>query len=150
MTRRILGNLHYLSHRPQKALEYWTAYLNDHPDYLPMLTAMAWLLSTDPDPAVRNGPKALVLAKRAAELAQGKNAEVLMVLAAAMAENDDYSQAAQNVDAAQKAIGQPQNASAVPFSPQEMIELSRIYRSGNRYYDKGGRLPMPPPNPAGR
>ena len=46
---------------------------DSHPDSLPVLTMTAWLLATDPNPAVRNGAKALELAQRAEKMSQGKD-----------------------------------------------------------------------------
>ena len=47
----ILGYLDYVKRQPRKALEYWTSFLDNNPDSLPVLTMTAWLLATDPDPA---------------------------------------------------------------------------------------------------
>jgi tetratricopeptide (TPR) repeat protein len=146
-TRQILGDLYNSMHQPKKAIEYWTQYLNNHPDDVPVLTKMAWLLSTDTDPTVHDGPKALALAQRANAITKGRDPSVLMVLAAAMAENDNYSQA---VEAVQKASAQSPNTPAPVFSPQEMIELSRAYQSGKRYYDQRARQFVPAPVPAGK
>ncbi len=66
-----LGYLYYVKRQPQKALEYWTSFLDNHPDSLPVLTMTAWLLATDPNDAVRNGSKAVALAERAAKICQG-------------------------------------------------------------------------------
>lgn len=63
------------------------------------LSGLAWLLATTPDPAVRDGKRALGLARRAVERSPG--AAALDALAAALAETGQFQAA---VDTQQRAI----------------------------------------------
>ena len=99
---QMLGYLYYVKRQPRKALEYWTSFLDDNPDSLPVLTMTAWLLATDPDAAVRNGGKALALAQRAAKISQGRDSRVLVALAAATAESGDFTRAAEIIEQANR------------------------------------------------
>ncbi len=62
---------------------------------------LAWLLATCPDDKLRNGPRAVELAERAAELSGGKQPEMLDTLAAAKAEVGRFAEA---VTAARQAL----------------------------------------------
>ncbi len=132
-----LGYLYYAKRQPRKALEYWTSFLDNSPDSLPVLTMTAWLLATDPDPAVRNGGKALALAQRAEKISHARDSRVLVALAAATAENGDFVRAAQIIEQANQAPDRP-------ISEAGMLELQRRYQSGNRYLDGIGMLLMMP------
>jgi WD40 repeat protein len=57
------------------------------------LNDLAWQLATSPDSTVRDGPKALALAKKAVTLTDGKDPLILDTLAAAYAETGDFSNA---------------------------------------------------------
>jgi tetratricopeptide (TPR) repeat protein len=57
------------------------------------LNSWAWLLATCPDANIRNGPKAVELAKKAIDLAEGKAAGILDTLAAAQAEVGQFQEA---------------------------------------------------------
>jgi protein O-mannosyl-transferase len=132
-----LGYLHYIKRQPRKALEYWESVLNGNPDSLPVLTMSAWLLATDPDPAVRNGSKALTLARRAATISQYGDSRVLVALAAAAAECGDFTQAVKTLDQANRTLSRP-------LADQVMAELRSRYQAGSRYTDGIGVLLMKP------
>lgn len=69
--------------------------LEREPNNPATLARLARLLAAWSDPAVRNGPEAVRLAERAAEITQRQNGTVLAALAAAYAETDDFSRASQ-------------------------------------------------------
>jgi membrane associated rhomboid family serine protease len=58
-----------------------------------LLNSLAWLLATCPSAEVRNGPRAVELARRACEETRWKNGAVIDTLAAAYAETGDFPQA---------------------------------------------------------
>ncbi len=64
------------------------------------LRGAAWVLATDPDSSLRDGPRAVAYAESAKKLTGGKDAAVLDALAAAYAESGDFSAAISNVEAA--------------------------------------------------
>jgi len=79
--------------RPARAVEQYRAGLHRQPDSIELLTRLAWLLATHPDDAVRDGPEAVRLARRAVELTRGQAPMQLDALAAALAETGDFGEA---------------------------------------------------------
>ncbi len=79
--------------RPETVLAHLNAAIQRRPDDVPMLWRMAWILATSPDPAIRDGARALDLAKSAVELSKGQELRALDALAAASAETGDFSTA---------------------------------------------------------
>jgi len=78
---------------PLEAIQHYEKALQLAPTSIPTLTNLAWLLATSPDASLRNGPKALELAKQVDRLAGGTNTLVLRTLAAAYAENGEFANA---------------------------------------------------------
>src|SRR4029077_1509858 len=78
---------------PAEAIQHYNRALELAPKSIPTLTNLAWLLATSPDASLRNGPKAVELAKQADRLGGGANALVLRTLAAAYAENGEFANA---------------------------------------------------------
>lgn len=66
-----------------------------------VLNNLAWVLCTSPDDKVRDGKRAIELAKKACELTEYKEAHILSTLAAAYAETGDFETA---VDWSTKAV----------------------------------------------
>jgi tetratricopeptide (TPR) repeat protein len=73
-----------------------------------LLNNYAWVLATSPDEKLRDGPKALKFATKAAEATKFETPHVLSTLAAAYAETGDYENAAKwsqkAVELSQKAV----------------------------------------------
>jgi tetratricopeptide (TPR) repeat protein len=78
---------------PGEALNYFDAALKRRPDFPAALNQLAWILSTNPDPKLRDGEKAVELSERATELTQNKRPDVLTTLAAAYAEIGQFEKA---------------------------------------------------------
>jgi tetratricopeptide (TPR) repeat protein len=80
------------------------------------------LLATSPETSIRNGPKALALARQLARLSEGNNPVILDTLAAAYAETGQFSEA---VDAAQRALAlaRSQNNTALADTLRQHIKL---------------------------
>ncbi|MGE5214047.1 MAG: tetratricopeptide repeat protein [Nitrospirota bacterium] len=78
---------------PDEAIQHYKKALELSPQSIPTLTNLAWLLATSQDESVRNGPKAIELAKQADRLTGGGNSRVLRTLAAAYAENGEFANA---------------------------------------------------------
>jgi tetratricopeptide (TPR) repeat protein len=70
----------------QKAIEL-------EPQYVPAQINLAWMLATWPEPSVRNGDKAVVLAEQANQVTKGKDPQILRTLAAAYAEAGRFGEA---------------------------------------------------------
>jgi len=67
--------------------------LEAEPENTGILNNLAWLLATSPEDPIRDGRRAIELAKRACELTEWKQAHIISTLAAAYAESGDFEQA---------------------------------------------------------
>jgi tetratricopeptide (TPR) repeat protein len=91
---------------------------------------LAWCLATAPQASLRNGDKAVQLARQANELAGGKNPVILGTLAAAFAEAGRFSEA---VEIAQRALHLAGAQSNARLAGQLQLEL-KFYQSGSPYH----------------
>jgi tetratricopeptide (TPR) repeat protein len=97
-----LGVVLYIGkRRTEDALAHWREALRLQPDALPVLRQTARVLATTPDDTLRNGAEAVALAQKAVDLSGGKDPSILETLAAAYAEQRQFSQA---IDTAQRAL----------------------------------------------
>ena len=96
-----LGNLRYRQGRKAEALELFEKALFHLPDNMPLLSNTARILATSSDASLRNGPRAVGLAEKAAEIGGHKDVGVLSTLAAAYAEVGRFDEA---VKTARKAL----------------------------------------------
>jgi protein O-mannosyl-transferase len=85
---------------PAEAIQHYQKALELAPESISALTNLAWLLATSQDASVRNGRKAIELAKEADRLVGGTNTVVLRTLAAAYAENGEFPNAIRTARAA--------------------------------------------------
>ena len=76
-----------------EAIQHYEKALDLAPLSIATLTNFAWLLATSHDASVRNGRKAVELAREADQLVRGTNTLVLRTLAAAYAENGEFAKA---------------------------------------------------------
>jgi protein O-mannosyl-transferase len=81
--------------RVRDAMEEYTKALQISPENLAALSNLAWLLATSPDPTLRNGSEAVRLAERADSTSSrsDKHPTVLRILAAAYAEEGQFTEA---------------------------------------------------------
>ena len=96
-----LGDALYERGRVAEALVHWRAVLRAEPNHLVLLNRMARVLAASPEPSIRNGAEALVLAERAAGLSDGREPAILDTLAAAYAAVGRFSEA---VETARRAL----------------------------------------------
>jgi protein O-mannosyl-transferase len=85
---------------PAEAIQHYQKALELAPSSIPTLTNLAWLLATSQDASLRNGLKAVELAKQADRLVGGTNALVLRTLAAAYAEKGEFADAIRTAQSA--------------------------------------------------
>lgn len=83
-----------LTGRPQAAATLYAQILTSGTDYPAVRNRFAWLLATCPDPAVRDGARALHLARQIAAESASLDADAVEILAAAQAETGDTTTAA--------------------------------------------------------
>lgn len=99
------------------------------PQSIPAQNNLAWLLATGSNAALRNGNKALELARQADQLSSGANLTVRRTLAAAYAEMGQFAQAIEIAQGALR-LAEVQGDSALVAQLQKEIA---IYRAGSPY-----------------
>jgi len=93
---------------------------------------LAWLLATCPDASLRDGSRAVELARKAEQLAGSSHPEVLDTLAAAYAEAGQFSEA---IETAKKALQlvSAQHNSAMADAVRARLKL---YEANSPYREK--------------
>jgi tetratricopeptide (TPR) repeat protein len=104
--------------------------LEVQPDFPEVLNNLAWLLAASHEPALRNGPRAVMLAQRACDLTKNETPLFLGTLAAALAEAGRFREA---IAAAEHAIAR---ATAIGDTgvAQRNRELLELYRRGESFH----------------
>jgi Tfp pilus assembly protein PilF len=102
-----------------EAISHYSQALQLNPGLDDAAYRLAWLLATCPDRSLRDGPKAVALARRASEHSHNQNPVILGTLAAAYAETGQLSEAAATAQrASQLALAQKNNALAGALESQ--------------------------------
>ena len=100
---------------------------------------LAWVYATNPEASVRNGSRAVTLAREAVELSGRRNALVLRTLAAALAESGEFTEAATIAKQAESlAVKEANQALAA-----ELEATIALYQSGQPLRDPGQASPAP-------
>ncbi|MDB6021833.1 MAG: Tetratricopeptide 2 repeat protein [Pedosphaera sp.] len=113
----------------REAVRLYHAALHSSPDSPQFLNNLAWLLATNPNAEIRNGPEAVTLARHACEATGWKYAIMAGTLAAAQAESGQFEEALKSARQAQEialAANEPQIAA-------RNEELSKQYQAGKTY-----------------
>lgn len=118
----------------KEAKEEYRRVLDMQPDFVPSLCGLAWLMSTSPDPEMRDAAKAVALAEQAASM-EGEDPNVLNTLAAAYAEAGRFEEAAAQ---AGKAAALAERAGMLWFA-DEVRNRMRLYEDGKPYRASGKR-----------
>ncbi len=92
---------------------------------------LAWMLATCSDSSLRNGPRAVDLAQRANQLSNGSDPVILRSLAAAYAENGQFSQAVETAERALQLAEQQRQGFLVRALPREIA----LYRAESPYHE---------------
>jgi Flp pilus assembly protein TadD len=79
--------------RVDEAMVHFRKAVALQPQFTPALANLAWTLATWPEPSVRNGSNAVILAEEANRLSGGQNPQMLRTLAAAYAEAGRFPEA---------------------------------------------------------
>jgi tetratricopeptide (TPR) repeat protein len=83
-----------------EAIQHYDKALEISPKSIPALTNLAWVIATCSNGSLRNGARAVEIARRANELSGGSNPIVLRALAAAYAEAGQFEKAIETAGAA--------------------------------------------------
>jgi tetratricopeptide (TPR) repeat protein len=111
---------------PAEAMQHYQKALEIAPSSIPTLTNLAWLLATSQDASVRNGPKAVELARQADRLTGGANTLVLRTLAAAYAENGEFANAIRTARSAMQ-LTRMQGEESLTTDLDQQIRLYQLH-----------------------
>ena len=127
-----LGNVFFRRGDYASAIPHYTEALRIRPNDEISTNNMAWALATSPDPAMRDGQRAVELAERAARLTDYGIPGVLDTLAAAYAAAGRYRRA---VETARQAIELARSVG--DFAQAREIEQKlRLYQRGRPYHER--------------
>ena len=124
-----LGSAFLAKDRVVDAITEYKEALRLAPDNVAAQSNLAWLLATSPDPSLRNGPEAVVLAEQARRSSDGKPL-ILRILAAAYAEADRFSEATDTAREALRAADDQGNSVLSDLLRKEIA----LYESGHPYH----------------
>jgi tetratricopeptide (TPR) repeat protein len=123
------------SGKVREAIQEYQSTLQLNPAHVDGLNRLAWILATNPDATLRDGPKAVELAEHACKLTNFQRPILLLTLAAAYAEAGQFAEA---VNAAQRA-----NAALQVANQNELLRKSQVlldeFRSGKPHREAGVR-----------
>jgi tetratricopeptide (TPR) repeat protein len=120
--RYYLGNALFTQGHAGAALAQWRQVLRVEPDLVPVLNQAAWVMATSRDETVRNGAEALRPAEHAVRVSAGRQARILLTLAASYAEAGQYPKAIETARQAQE-LARQQNNGQLAAGANSMIAL---------------------------
>jgi tetratricopeptide (TPR) repeat protein len=132
----IASALHRQGRLAEAIAEYERA-VQLRPESAGILSNLAWMLATCADPSLRNGPRALELARRADRFSGDANPRVLRSLAAAHAELGQFGQAAK---AARRALELSLQDGESSFTRALRREIS-LFDAGRPYHEAARSAP---------
>src|SRR5205807_7660278 len=117
--------------RYHDAVAHYESALRIDPQSVLTMNNLGWILATCADPSVRNGARAVELAARAELVSGGGDPLILHTLAAAYAENGQFSQAVETAERALQLAEQQKKAILVRALPHEIA----LYRTELPYHE---------------
>jgi tetratricopeptide (TPR) repeat protein len=117
--------------RIEEAVHEYKAALKSEPESILAQNNLAWLLATSSKASVRDGIKAVQLAKQADRLTGGSDPIILHTLAAAYAENRQFPEA---VEAAQRAL-ELADANGITSLAESLRSKLALYQAGSAYHE---------------
>jgi tetratricopeptide (TPR) repeat protein len=108
-----------------EAVKHYEKALEISPQSVSALNNLAWLLATGSNPSLRNGARAIQLARQADQLSGGTNALVLRTLAAAYAEGGQFGKAIESAKTGMQ-LGLSQGDDSLATELQQQIALYEL------------------------
>ena len=124
------GGIYLIKKHYAKAVSAFDDAIRIDPNNADALTTRAWVAATCPDAKFRDGPKALELAKRACEITKWNEPNCLDTLAAAYAENAEFTEAVRWLKKASECPGY-----ATEHEDEDQKKL-KLYGQGKPYRDE--------------
>lgn len=115
-----------------EALKWWRKALRLQPNDIAFLDEIAWTLATCPDPSIRRGNEAVMMAMQAVELSDGNQPTLFGTLAAAYAETGRYPEA---ILAAKKAIRLAEKNADKVAADTFRVQL-KFYQANSPYHER--------------
>ena len=130
-----LGSIHLLAGDAAEAVRYFQSVLELAPDRSFARNNLAWILATCPNPEIRDGEKALLLATQLVENEGGEKPAFLDTLSAAQAECGHFKEA---IATARRGAQLARNAEQAALASQ-MEQRITLYQRGEAYRDSSAR-----------
>lgn len=113
------------------AVTHYEKALRLEPDSLLTLNNLGWLLATCPDASVRDGSRAVEVARKAERLTRQGDPMILHTLAAAYAEHGEFDRAIETVEQALELAEQQRQEPLIRAIPYELS----LYRDGQPFHE---------------
>jgi tetratricopeptide (TPR) repeat protein len=129
-THSILGDALAQRGRVDEAIAQYQKALESKPADPGVQNALAWLLATAPQVSLRNGGKAVELARQASLLTGGENPVILRTLAAACAEAGRFAEAVETAQHALRLLQAQPDAAQTEALQSEL----KLYQAGSPFH----------------
>jgi tetratricopeptide (TPR) repeat protein len=130
---------HFSLGHVQEALTHYEAAIKLNPGQVGSINNLAWLLATTEDAQLRNGARALELARQADSLTSGQDATILHTLAAALAENGQFAEAATLAERARRIAVTAANETLATVIGEQI----QVYQAGRPWREKAPERQAP-------
>ena len=116
--------------RFSEAIAHYEYVLRIEPRSISTMNNLGWTLATCPDPSIRKGAQAVEITAQAERLSGGKDPLILHTLAAAYAENGQFSQAIETAQGALQLAEQQGKRALIRALPDEIA----LYQTASPYH----------------